>query len=140
MDDRIILLLSKATNKLKNYLIKESQAHGVKISSGQSGVLFLLQQNNCQKMTELGKALETDNSAITRIIDKLEEAGLVERGMNEKDRRQYLISITDQGDKEANKMKMIAVKTNQKIKEGFTEEEIDIFKRVLNSFFYKFDN
>ncbi len=139
MDNRLILLFSRAESKLRRYLIKESKDKNISVTPGQSGVLFLLLADKSQNMAELSKALEINNSAITRVVDKLENRGFVKREMNPNDRRQFLISLTNDGYNEAKKLKNIAHKANQKIKQGFSDEEIDIFKNVLNSFFDKFN-
>jgi len=46
---------------------------------------------------ELAKDTNKEQASITRIIDKLEKKGFVERTRSEKDRRQYIIHITDKG-------------------------------------------
>ena len=138
MNDRIIFELSKAENKIKNYLQKQIKAKGIQISAGQSGVLFLLEKTNSLKMSELSRLLKIDNSAITRVVDRLEKNGLVTREPNPDDRRQYLISITEKGKRDIGVVGRIANETNAAIQEGFSDEEIDVFLRVLNSFGDKF--
>ena len=138
MNDRIIFELSKAENKIKNYLQKKIKAKGIQISAGQSGVLFLLEKTNSLKMSELSRLLKIDNSAITRVVDRLEKNGLVTREPNPDDRRQYLISITEKGKRDIGVVGRIANEANAAIQEGFSDEEIDVFLRVLNSFGDKF--
>lgn len=48
------------------------------------------------------------------------------------------LSITEKGLGQADVIKRIANKANTVIKEGFTEEEMDIFKRVNLSILQKF--
>ena len=55
------------------------------------------------------------------------------------DRRIHLIHITAKGAAEIEKAKTVIKSVNEKIKSGFSEKEIGIFKKVLNSFFDKFD-
>ncbi len=138
MSDKIIFELSKAEHKIKNYMKKKIKERSIQISAGQSGVLFLLRQENNLKMSELSKLLQIDNSAITRVIDRLEKNELVTREMNPTDRRQYLIRITKKGKEGIDIVGEIANQTNEKIKEGFTEEEISVFIRVLRAFENKF--
>ncbi len=138
MKDKIIFELSKAEHKIKNYMKKKIKEKKIRITAGQSGVLFLLRQENNLKMSELGKLLQIDNSAITRVIDRLEENELVTREMNPTDRRQYLISITEKGKQDIDIVGEISNQTNAKIKEGFTEEEISVFLRILRAFEVKF--
>ncbi len=138
MTDKIIFHLSKAEHRIKTHMTGKMKEKNIQISAGQSGVLFLLQQKNDLKMSEISRLLSIDNSAITRIIDHLEKNGLVKRQLNPDDRRQYLICITEKGKKEISIVGNIANQTNETIKEGFTEDEIGIFLRVLASFEKKF--
>ena len=57
--------------------------------------------------------------------------------MNQQDRRQYLISITEKGVTEMRKVQAVANQTNEIIKQGFTEGEIAVFIRVMESFHEK---
>lgn len=138
MDNRLMFLMSKAQFKLTNYLKSEFKAQGINISPGQMGILFLLQQQDLRSMSELSKILEIDNSAITRLIDRLEKSGLVIRRSNPEDRRQYLIGITGEGMQQAVKAKKISRTANDKIREGFSDQEIEVFQRVMVSFDEKF--
>ncbi|MHC1744510.1 MAG: MarR family winged helix-turn-helix transcriptional regulator [Syntrophobacteraceae bacterium] len=134
-DDRLIFLLSKAHNKLQNHLKGQLAAAGLRITVVQAGILFLLKQRDGQTMTELSQSLSTDNSAVTGLVDRLEKLGLILRKMSPNDRRAYLIHITPDGLEEIGKAKAVIRRANEEIKEGFTPEEIDAFRRVLSSIF-----
>ena len=138
MDDRLILLISKAGYALKNYLKKEFASSGVWLSPAQAGILFSLKISNGLPMNQLSQIISIDNAAVTRHIDILEREGLVKRESDAKDRRKNIIRITDKGIIEADKAKAIARRVNNMIKEGFTDQEIEVFKNVLNSFIIKF--
>jgi len=137
-DDRLIFLLFKAQNKLKNYISSQLAAAGVRISVVQAGILFLLKQKDGRTMTELSQVLSTDNSAITGLVDRLEKSGFINRKMPLNDRRTYLICITPDGLEEIDKAKGIIRRVNEEIKEGFSAEQIESFKKVLNGIFEKF--
>lgn len=138
MDDRLILLISKAGYALKNYLKKEFSSSGVWLSPAQAGILLSLKISNGLPMNQLSQIISIDNAAVTRHIDILEREGLVKREPDAKDRRKNIIRITDKGIIEADKTKAIARRINNMIKEGFTDQEIEVFKNVLNSFIVKF--
>ncbi|OHD65789.1 MAG: hypothetical protein A2176_14390 [Spirochaetes bacterium RBG_13_51_14] len=138
MDDRLLFLMSKAAHTLKNYLKKEFSSGGINISPAQMGILFALKQKNGLPMNLLSKIISIDNAAITRHVDILEREGMVIREADEKDRRKYIICITAKGIAEADKCRRIARRVNDTIKEGFRDDEVEVFKKVLNSFFNKF--
>ena len=137
-DDRLIYLIFTAQNRLRMYIRDELTAAGVKITLVQAGILFLLEERNGRAMSELGRLLSLDNSTITGLIDRLEKSGFVQRKANPKDRRISLIHITRHGIKEINKAKTIINQVNEEIKGDFSSQEIEAFKKVLNSFVAKF--
>ena len=137
-DDRLIYLLFKAQTKLQNYLRSELSSAGVKVTAVQAGILFLLKQKDGRTMTELSQVISTDNSAMTGLVDRLEKSGLIVRKAAPNDRRAYLIHVTPEGLEEVEKAKVIIKRVNGEIKEGFSEEEINAFKKVLGSIFEKF--
>ena len=138
MDDRLLFLLSRAEFSLKKYLKGKFRENNISITPGQMGILFLLKSSDTMSMSDLGTALYIDNSTITRLVDRLESHGLVKRVLNPGDRRQYLLSITEKGTAAIHSAKDIVRNTNDLIKKGFSNEEIDSFKRVLESFSMKF--
>ncbi len=137
-DDRFVYLVFTAQNRLRMYIRDELTAAGVKITMVQAGILFLLQEKNGRSMSELGQLLSLDNSTITGLIDRLEKSGFVQRKANPKDRRMSLIHITRQGIKEVNKAKTVINQVNDEIKADFSKQEIEAFKKILNSFVAKF--
>jgi len=130
--------MSKAGYALKKYLKREFINSGVLLSPAQMGILFSLKINNGLSMNQLSQIISIDNAAVTRHIDILEHQGLVKRESDKNDRRKNIIHITDKGAIEADKAKAIARRVNNMIKEGFTDQEIEVFKKVLNSFIIKF--
>ena len=137
-NDRLIYLVFTAQNRLRMFIRNELLAASVKITLVQAGILFLLKKKNERAMSELGQLLSLDNSTITGLIDRLEKSGFVLRKANPADRRVSLIHITRQGIKEVNKAKIVINRVNDEIKAGFSKEEIESFKKVLNSFVGKF--
>ncbi len=48
-------------------------------------------------MNELAERILYSKSGFTRVVDRMEEAGLVRRERPENDRRSFLVVLTDQG-------------------------------------------
>lgn len=137
-DDRLIYLVFTAQHRLRMHIRDELKAAGVKITLEQAGILFLLEAENGQAMSQLSRLLLLDNSTITGLIDRLEKSGFVLRKANPKDRRIFLIHITQLGIKEVNDAKTLINRVNEQIKTDFSDEEIETFKKILNSFVTKF--
>ena len=138
MTDRLLFMLSKVQHKLTTYIRNELKQEGIALSPGQIGILLLLKQERPTTMGQLSQTLEIDNAAMTRLVDKLEKQGLVERQINPEDRRQMLISITGTGLGQAGTVKSVVNAANRKIGEGFSQDEMETFKRVNLAILEKF--
>lgn len=139
-DDRLIYLVFTAQQKLKTYLNNTLSSEGVTVTPAQAAILFLLREKDGQSMSELSQVLSMDNSTVTGLVDRLQRSGLVTRRANPDDRRISLIRITPQGVEEIKKAKPVITRVNERIKTGLSEQEINTFKGILNSFFEKFHN
>jgi DNA-binding MarR family transcriptional regulator len=137
-DDRLIYLLFMAQQKLRTYINNALLAGDIKTTLSQTGILFLLRQEDGQSMTQLSNALDIDNSTLTGFIDRMERSGYVVRSPGDSDRRAFRISITPQGLEESNRAGPLIRKINEEIKSGFSQEEIETFKRVLGGLLEKF--
>jgi DNA-binding MarR family transcriptional regulator len=60
-------------------------------------VLVHLEENDRLRMNELATKILSSKSGLTRVIDKMEEAGLVARERPAGDRRAIDVSLTDEG-------------------------------------------
>lgn len=138
-DDRIIYLIFTAQQKLRTYLSNTMLKENVRVTPAQAGILFLLAEKDGRTMSELSRILSIDNSTITGLVDRLEKSGLVRRDASLNDRRALHVYINPEGRQEMEKARSIVMKVNREIKDGFTAEEIEAFKKVLRSFSQRFN-
>src|SRR5579872_3654947 len=68
-----------------------------RFSLAEARVLYELAQHPVVTATELRQDLELDSGYLSRILQRFEREGLVERATSEADRRQSLLSLTDAG-------------------------------------------
>ena len=139
MPDRLLFALSKIHYRLTSHFKKELKRIGIALSPGQIGILLVLEGLSETTMGLLSQTLEIDNAAITRLVDKLEKQQLVSRRVNPNDRRQMLIAITDAGMQKAVAVKKVAQAANRKIEEGFSQEDMAVYKRVNQAIIQKFN-
>jgi DNA-binding MarR family transcriptional regulator len=130
-DDRIIYNITEAQRSLMAHLKDRLSAEGLSITVVQAGMLFLLNQQDGRTMTELSRLLFTENSSMTRLVDRMEKAGLVQRRTDPQDRRTLIISITEAGRNQSVAAKKIVKGVNEEIKTNLSAEELEIFKKVL---------
>jgi len=138
VEDRLIFLISKVCQKLIINLQKAFSESGIEVTPIQVMLLFFLQKNNGSSLTQISQGLMLENPTITGLIDRLEKSGYVKRSDHPNDRRVYLIHLTERGKKAANKALPIVKRLNEQVKEGYSEGEIENFKKVLIGVFNKF--
>ncbi|NTW16071.1 MAG: MarR family transcriptional regulator [Syntrophaceae bacterium] len=138
-DDRLIYLIFTAQQKLRTHLGNVMVRENVRVTPAQAGILFLLAEKDGRTMSELSRILSIDNSTLTGLVDRLEKAGLARRDASPNDRRASHVYISPEGTREMKKARSIVGRVNREITDGFTPEELTSFKKILRSFFHKFD-
>lgn len=90
--DTFGFLLSDAARLLRRRFDLAARAHGV--SRAQWQVLFALSRNEGINQAGLADYLEVETITLCRMIDRLQEAGLVERRADPADRRAWRLFLT----------------------------------------------
>jgi len=139
-DDRLIYLIFTAQQKLRTHLGNVMVRENVRVTPAQAGILFLLAEKDGRTMSELSRILSIDNSTLTGLVDRLEKAGLARRDASPNDRRASHVYISPEGVQEMKKARSIVGRVNREITDGFTPEELASFKKILRSFFHKFNS
>jgi DNA-binding MarR family transcriptional regulator len=139
-EDRLIYLLFSAQQLLRTHLKNALSLRGIQGTPAQAGILFLLKEKDGRSMSELSQALFSDNSTVTGLVARMEKSGLVKRAPSKTDRRISKIVITPKGEREIGKAEPLIREINQEIQAGFSPRQIEAFKRILGSFFEKFNN
>ncbi|KJY20274.1 MULTISPECIES: MarR family winged helix-turn-helix transcriptional regulator [Streptomyces] len=67
------------------------------VSSAQARVLFLVEANDQLNLRELGRLLEAAPPSVTRLCDRLQAVGFLERHPGADDRREVLLRLTPAG-------------------------------------------
>ena len=80
---------------------------------------------------ELARFFSTDPTAVTRTIDRMEAAGLVFRERSEKDRRVFVIKVTDKGRELLPKGQRMSDENEKLFFAALTEDEKASFVETL---------
>src|SRR6478609_9659086 len=94
------------------YLVTESrrlskdEASQYGVTPTQLSVLKLLHEIGDLSLGTLSRQIRAHNSTVTGIVDRMEAAGLVERARSDEDRRVWIIRLTAQGRKVAERAKV----------------------------------
>jgi DNA-binding MarR family transcriptional regulator len=125
-----------ALNKARNILIMEMDAalKEIDISSQQMGILLSMTRNLAATPFELSKLLGIDTGLMTRMLDKLEEKGLLERSRSIEDRRVVNLALTEKGDAIAARIPEIAPEVLNARLKNFSKAEFEELRRLLNKF------
>lgn len=94
-------------------------------------VMHLGLRPNGAAMTELAEILVIDRTSLTRTMDKLVAAGLVQRSEPEHDRRVTQITLTDAGQRVRRSLIELMAEHSQRLLEGVAEADIAGASRVL---------
>jgi DNA-binding MarR family transcriptional regulator len=125
-------LLTKARNILTAEM--ETALQVLDITGPQMGVLVAMQRGLASTPFELSKMLSVDTGLMTRILDKLETKGLLERSRSTDDRRVVNLALTKKGEEVAAEIPNIAPEVlNARLKK-FTKAEFEELSRLLNKF------
>ncbi|MGO4303988.1 MarR family winged helix-turn-helix transcriptional regulator [Cupriavidus sp. RAF12] len=123
-------------NKARNSLLMEmdSALRPLDINGQQMGILLSLTRGVASTPFEISKLLGIDSGLMTRMLDKLEEKGLLERSRSIDNRRVVNLTLTEKGKAVAAQIPEIAPEVlNQRLKE-FSEAEFLEFRRLLQKF------
>lgn len=139
MSERLLFLLNRVQHRLTTHVRRELKEQGLDLSKGQMGVLVVLHDGGEHTMGELRDELDIDRAALTRMVDKLESRGLVERRPDESDRRQVLIEATPRGASQAETVDRIFEAASRRIQQGLSEADVAAFRRVNVALLEKFE-
>ena len=100
----------------------------------QAQIVFLLFNNQDKTIfqKDICEEIGLKKSSITEQLDLLEEVGVITRIADKKDRRKNRITLTDEALKMIETIDEEVDAFNQKMMEGVTDEELEIFMKVLD--------
>ena len=131
--------LTQARNMLtqaRNMITAEMDAalKDLDINSQQMGIVLSLNRGVAATAFELSKLLSIDTGLMTRMLDKLETKGLLERSRSVHDRRVVNLTLTAKGEEVADRIPEIAPQVlNERLKK-FTKAEFEELRRLLRKF------
>src|SRR2546423_8868381 len=85
VDRRLIFLLNVAQRRLQRWLVAQAPRGGV--TAAQAGLLFVLGRRDGVVMGEAGAALDLGMPGISGLVDRMVEAGLIEKRVDPNDGR-----------------------------------------------------
>jgi DNA-binding MarR family transcriptional regulator len=104
-------------------LAADEQLAALEVTSAQFIILATLSVGAVKSASDLCKGISYDAGAMTRMIDRLEEKGLIRRSRCPDDRRLVNLELTEQGNAAMPRMRAASVKVLNHFLAGFTKVE-----------------
>jgi MarR family transcriptional regulator, transcriptional regulator for hemolysin len=124
--------LTKVSRKIRTTFNQQVTAHG--LTYPRARALFRLAARQNMTQSELAFELDLEQATMVRLLDRMEENGLIERHQDPNDRRAKLIVLTAHGMEQAVLVRSLAADMRSQIFEGINLAElrsaIDLLDRV----------
>jgi MarR family transcriptional regulator, transcriptional regulator for hemolysin len=121
--------LSETSRMLRRQFNRHAASVGA--TSTQWRAMFRLSREPGMKQVELADRLDVEPITAGRIIDRLEEAGLVERRRDPVDRRVWKLYLTDKADPIIEQLKIVAERVLAGTLAGISPDEMAVLRSIL---------
>jgi DNA-binding MarR family transcriptional regulator len=137
--DNSIKLIGLVREKANYFLLNELKQIGITdIATSHGDILSTLFKYKECTMTELSKSINKDRSTVTALITKLTKFGYVSSKKDPADNRSTIIYLTEKGKELEPNFQKISEKLYEKEYQGITDEEKDIFNKILKKIYNNF--
>lgn len=109
----------------------DRKAVGLGVTRAQWKVLFRLTRQPGLRQVELADLLDIEPITLCRIVDRLEEASLVERTSDPSDRRAWRLHVTASAQPLVDKLRGVADELSREAFAGIDPKDMEIARQVL---------
>lgn len=109
----------------------DRRACGLGVTRAQWKVLFRLTREPGLRQIELADMLDVEPITLSRIVDRLEESGLLERVADPADRRAWRLHVTPKAKPLVEKLRALADEMTADAFAGVGAEDIETMRQVL---------
>ncbi|UXU91126.1 MarR family winged helix-turn-helix transcriptional regulator [Burkholderia sp. S-53] len=129
---RLFFLLNLGQRRVQRWVDRKAETN-TRASAAQAGVLFFLDKQDGALIGEVGAALQLAPSAMTGLADRMAKAGLIARHADSDDGRATRLFVTDAGRAALKHARVLLRELNEKLCDGFSDEELDVVARWLHA-------
>jgi MarR family transcriptional regulator, lower aerobic nicotinate degradation pathway regulator len=127
-----LFLLGRLGVVVKSRAFEEFELAG--FSPYHYSVLALLEEGERPTQAEIADALELDRGTLVRLLDVLEERGMIERQRDPNDRRRHVVRLTDAGRTQLTAFREIIIRLDGEFLEPLSADErlalLDLLTRL----------
>ena len=116
-------------NSMKAQIDQAMEPH--ELTAMQWQPLHIIANDLANTSADLARRMQVDTGAVTRMVDRMEQKGLVERVRCQEDRRVVNLQVTDSGRKAAAVIPKALCKVLNAHLKGFTQDEANALKGFL---------
>jgi len=108
-----------------------SDAKADEFNGAQGRILYVLWQADSVPIVELSKKTGLAKTTLTSMLDRMEDAGLINRNYDKADRRQIRITLTNKSRALSDNYSEVSRKMSDIFYQGFSDAEIERFENYL---------
>ncbi len=129
LEESLGFLLADASRLMRRAF--EQQITGSTLTLGQARALAQVARNEGCRQVELAERLEIKPITLARLLDQLEQAGLVERRADPDDRRAYRLYLREQADQALDDIRAAGAAIYVTALQGISETEAIVLASAL---------
>jgi len=138
--NEVLFEVSSMFRALLKQFSQEWNKRGYMLSLPQYKMLYLLNKEGPQKVSQLAMALGNTPAAVTGLADKLFAEGHIQRERAESDRRVVYVSITEKGRHMLDEVKETQEEIFQTFFDKLPDEDIHHLKRIFSQLLANMDD
>ena len=128
-DKHPMLLINIISKSFRNTMRRKQESIG--IPDGYRMILMMLKGASGSTQQDIAKLSHLSKPTVSLTLKNMESNGLIERKVNEKDKRITNIFLTENGYEMIDKIMLLVKDTEKEFFEGFSEEDIKLLKGLL---------
>lgn len=126
----VIFELSDVARSMRTYIDQRAGEHGM--TRAQWGALVRLERQEGMTQAELADSLEIQPISLVRLIDRLCQAGLVERRPHPRDRRANRLYLTEKGHTTLTRLTPLGKEISSDVLAAMSDAEVmDLLRKLL---------
>lgn len=137
MDKRIFFLLNRAQHRLYKYADSQSETRAG-LSVTQAAVVMFLAKNEGCLQKEVAAATGMNQPAVTGLVSRMVNNGLVETKACPQDGRASRLYLTATGLSKLPMITPMVKELNRQLSSDFSAQEVEVIVRFLNNVIAKF--
>lgn len=101
------------------------------ITPGLFGMLQVIAANPGLGQSRLAAAMEVERSTIVKVVDQLEQRGLIRRAASPNDKRRHCLQLTDYGCRALRRMEALVLRHEEEFTKALSADERRLLMRLL---------